>query len=384
MRHRSRAGLAIARLCAVRPRAAPDRVAHRVVCRVHRVRSGRRGDRHGAPNGPARAGPGSDRGLASDDRTPHSSPAAPAGVGRRSASSPSCPWGLCSVLPSDATGFMGSCGRGAQRGRRPAPGVMPRRCRTRRAAARGRADRHRCGEAGPAARHDGLIARPRGAADGGPDGSVTRDDAHDPARRAARDGGSDLRAVPRQHRERRPRQERRGPARARSARLQRPRPVRGRPRHGQDGARARGLAVDRRRGRDARPVHARSAADRRHGALGVQPDQPGVRVPPRTDLRERRARRRDQPGDAEDAVGAAGGDGGATGDGRRRHAPDTTAVPAARDGEPDRVRGHVPAPGSAARPLLPEDVARVSVDRRGAAGDRRPARRAPARPAPVR
>ena len=35
-------------------------------------------------------------------------------------------------------------------------------------------------------------------------------------------------------------------------------------------------------------------------------------------------------------------------------------VPPARDGEPDRVRGHVPAARGAARPLLPEDLARLS------------------------
>ena len=78
-------------------------------------------------------------------------------------------------------------------------------------------------------------------------------------------------------------------------------------------------AVDRGRRRLARPVHARPAADRRDRALGLQPAHARVRVPARPGLREHPARRRDQPGDAEDAVGAARGDGRAPGHGRRRH-----------------------------------------------------------------
>ena len=73
---------------------------------------------------------------------------------------------------------------------------------------------------------------------------------------------------------------------------------------------------------------------------------PGVRQHP--------ARRRDQPRDAEDAVGAARGDGGEPGDGRRRHARAARPVPRARDREPDRAGGHVPAARGAARPLLPK------------------------------
>ena len=68
----------------------------------------------------------------------------------------------------------------------------------------------------------------------------------------------------------------------------------------------------------AHPVHARPPADRRDRALGLQPADPRVRVPARAGLREHPARRRDQPRDAEDAVGAARGDGGAPGHGRRR------------------------------------------------------------------
>ena len=68
----------------------------------------------------------------------------------------------------------------------------------------------------------------------------------------------------------------------------------------------------------AHPVHARPAADRRHRPLDLQPARARLRVPRRAGVRERRARRRDQPRDAEDPVGAARGDGRAAGDGRRR------------------------------------------------------------------
>ena len=111
-----------------------------------------------------------------------------------------------------------------------------------------------------------------------------------------------------------------------------------------------------------------SAADRRDGTLRVRPADPRLRVQARADLRQRRPRRRDQPRDAEDPVGAARGDGRAPGDRRRRHARAAVSVPRSRDGEPDRVRGHVPAAGSAARPLLPAHVARLSRARGRAAG----------------
>ena len=66
-------------------------------------------------------------------------------------------------------------------------------------------------------------------------------------------------------------------------------------------------------------------------------------------------------------------------DGATRELPE--AVPAARDREPDRARGHVPAAGSAARPFLPEDGARLPARRRRAPDPARPARRPPARAA---
>ena len=66
-------------------------------------------------------------------------------------------------------------------------------------------------------------------------------------------------------------------------------------------------------------------------------------------------------------------------DGVTRHA--AGAVPPARDREPDRARGHVPAARGAGRPLLPEGVARLSRHRERAPDHPRPAPPAPARTA---
>ena len=76
-----------------------------------------------------------------------------------------------------------------------------------------------------------------------------------------------------------------------------------------------------------------------------------VRVPPRRRLRHRAPRRRDQPRVAQDAVGAARGDGGGPGHRRRRHLPARPAVHGDRDPEPDRARGHLSPPRGAARPV---------------------------------
>ena len=125
-------------------------------------------------------------------------------------------------------------------------------------------------------------------------------------------------------------------------------------------------------------MHARPPARRRDGDGGVRPAKPRLRVPARADLRQRRPRGRDQPRDAEDAVGVARGDGRAAGDRRRRDASGAAPLSSPRDREPDRVRGHVPAPRGSARPLLPADAPRLPVDRGRAAGHRRAADRAPA------
>ena len=78
---------------------------------------------------------------------------------------------------------------------------------------------------------------------------------------------------------------------------------------------------------------------------------------PGGDLRQRRARRRDQPRHAEDPVRAAGGDGGAAGHGRRGAARGAAAVPGGGHAEPDRAGGHLPAARGAARPV--PDAGRV-------------------------
>ena len=90
---------------------------------------------------------------------------------------------------------------------------------------------------------------------------------------------------------------------------------------------------------------------RRHRRVGVEPRRRRVRVPPRRGLRQRRARRRDQPRVAQDPVGAARGDGGAPGHRRRAHLPAAAAVHGDRHAEPDRARGHLSAARGAARPL---------------------------------
>ena len=116
------------------------------------------------------------------------------------------------------------------------------------------------------------------------------------------------------------------------------RPRRGREPHGDEPARRRPRAA-RRRSRPrqddpgaharrrpapdvlAHPVHARPDAGRhrRHQHRpGARARRHVLRVPARADLRQRRARRRDQPRHAEDAVGAARGDAGRQRHGRAR------------------------------------------------------------------
>ena len=76
-------------------------------------------------------------------------------------------------------------------------------------------------------------------------------------------------------------------------------------------------------------------------------------------LRQLRARRRDQPGAGQGAVGAARGHGRAPGVDRRPDLPGPRAVPRARHPEPDRVRGRLPAARGPARPLPHEDRRRL-------------------------
>ncbi len=122
----------------------------------------------------------------------------------------------------------------------------------------------------------------------------------------------------------------------------------------------------------AHPVHPRPAALRRHRGLDLRPAPAGLRVPPRPGLREHRPRRRDQPGLAEDPVGAPRGHGGGAGHRRRRHARRADAVHGHRHPEPHRAGRDLPAPRGPARPLPHEDGHRLP--RRG--GDDRAAVRA--------
>ena len=85
---------------------------------------------------------------------------------------------------------------------------------------------------------------------------------------------------------------------------------------------------------------------------------------PGPDLRERRARRRDQPRVAQDAVRSARVHAGAPRHRRRPHARARAPVRRARDAEPGRVRGHVPAARGAGRPVHDAPVARLPARQR--------------------
>ena len=89
-------------------------------------------------------------------------------------------------------------------------------------------------------------------------------------------------------------------------------------------------------------------------------------------VRQLPARRRDQPGAGQGAVGAARGHGRAAGVDRRQDVPDVPdAVPGDGHPEPDRAGGRLPAARGAARPVPDEDRRRLP-DRRGGARDRLP------------
>ena len=129
---------------------------------------------------------------------------------------------------------------------------------------------------------------------------------------------------------------------------------------------------------------------RHHRLVPLQPEGGHLRVPARAALRRAGARRRDQPDAPEDPVGAARGDAGAAGHGRGRDLPPARPVPRARHGQPDRVRGHLPAARGAAGPVPDAGQLRLPHRRRGVrrgaaparapAGGRRPGSRSPTRP----
>ena len=131
------------------------------------------------------------------------------------------------------------------------------------------------------------------------------------------------------------------------------------------------------------PVHARPDAVGHHrhrhhqGRRGDRPPPDGVRAGP--DLRQHRARRRNQPHAAEDAVGAARGDAGAPRHDPGAHLRARRAVLRVRHAEPDRARRHLSAARGAARSLHVPHRHRASAGRRGVRrragddGDHRPA-----------
>ena len=101
----------------------------------------------------------------------------------------------------------------------------------------------------------------------------------------------------------------------------------------------------------ADPVHARPAAERRRGHHGLPAEDRRVQPAPRPDLRQPRARRRDQPRARQGAERAPRGDAGAPGDDRRPDPPPAEPVLRHGDPEPDRAGGHLPAARGADRPL---------------------------------
>ena len=150
---------------------------------------------------------------------------------------------------------------------------------------------------------------------------------------------------------------------------------RGRARRRQDLARQGDRPLDRRLVA-AHPVHPRPPAlrrDRAHRSGTAARSDFEFRAGRR--VRERRARRRDQPRVAEDAVRAARGDGGAPGHGRHGDVQAARAVHGDRDAEPGRARGDVSAARGPARPLPAAVADRLPGSRRRARDPRRVRRR---------
>ena len=145
--------------------------------------------------------------------------------------------------------------------------------------------------------------------------------------------------------------------------VRRPPPPRGRAGPGQD-------ADDqdpRRRPRrlvQAHPVHPRPDAVRPGRDPHLPPGQGLVRRRAGPGLRQLPPRRRDQPRAGQGPVRAPRGHAGAPGHDRPRHLQGADPVPGPRHREPDRGRGHLPAPRGAGRPLHAQDPARLPEPRR--------------------
>ena len=122
-----------------------------------------------------------------------------------------------------------------------------------------------------------------------------------------------------------------------------------------------------------RAVHAGPHAERHHGHGDFAGDGSAgaarVRVCERADLREHRARRRNQPHPAEDPGRAAPGDAGAEGQRGQTQLRPRETVLRPRDAKPDRARGHVSAARGAARPVHVSHQCRLP-ERGGGAADR--------------
>ena len=99
------------------------------------------------------------------------------------------------------------------------------------------------------------------------------------------------------------------------------------------------------------PVHAGPGARRPGRHADLAPGHRRVRHRARPRLRQPPPRRRDQSCARQGSIGVAGGHAGAPGHARRPDASRSAAVPRARDTEPDRVRGHLPAARGPGRPL---------------------------------
>ncbi len=95
------------------------------------------------------------------------------------------------------------------------------------------------------------------------------------------------------------------------------------------------------------------------GVMVYDQSSGAVQLPGGPGLRQRDDRRRDQPWQPQDAVGAARGDGGTAGHGRRRRPAGPTTLLRARHAESPRLPGHVPAPRRAARPVHDADQPRL-------------------------
>ena len=211
----------------------------------------------------------------------------------------------------------------------------------------------------------------------GRDGSGDRG-RRDDGRSGPPDAGAGRRPGAREHRTRHRGQARRGQRRPGGAARRGPPADRGRARRRQDDAEQGPRALDRPH-RASHPVHAGPAALGRHRRVGVQPEHPRVRVPPRWRLREHRRRRRDQPRLPQDPVRAAGVHGGAPGHRRQHDLPARDAVHGDRDPEPDRDGGHLRPARGPARPVHGPGLGRLPGGGRRDRDARLAHRRQPAR-----